>query len=330
VAYLLAAIAAFVNALTSVLQRIGVETAPESTTLRLSLMAHAIKRGIWLIGFALMLVQFGLQATALRLGELSVVQPVLTTELLFLLLILGVWFRYRLTWHEWLGALVIVAGLGGFFLAAAPTGGDAIPSNHAWLVASVVLIGAIAGFIAAARYGPRWWRAASFGAATAVTAAYSAALTKAITSYTKIGWGHVFTHFEPYMLAITGLGTVFLIQNALHAGPITASRTTMVTINPLLSILLGITLFADKLRSGPGWIAAEIAALVVLVAGVVILARSPLVAGTKDADDPGEMLGGARRRTLEAPATEGDADLPEGPAGPPTVDQPLVGGTPSD
>ena len=48
-AYLLAAIAAFVNALTSVLQRIGVETAPESTTLRLSLMAHAIKRKIWLI-----------------------------------------------------------------------------------------------------------------------------------------------------------------------------------------------------------------------------------------------------------------------------------------
>ena len=41
VAYLLATLAAFVNALTSVLQRIGVETAPEDTTLRWSLMAHA-------------------------------------------------------------------------------------------------------------------------------------------------------------------------------------------------------------------------------------------------------------------------------------------------
>ena len=39
-----------------------------------------------------------------------------------------------------------------------------------------------------------------------MTAAYTAALTKAITSYTKEGWGHVFTHFQPYMLAITGLG----------------------------------------------------------------------------------------------------------------------------
>ncbi len=297
-AYLLAATAAFVNALTSVLQRIGVESAPESTTLRWSLMAHALKRGIWLLGFALMLVVFALQATALRFGELSVVQPVLTTELLFLLLILGVWFRYRLGVREWLGSVTIVVGLGGFFLVAAPKGGNAIPSNHQWLVASALLLAAIAGCILGALRGPRWWRAAAFGAATAVTAAYTASLTKAITTYTTEGWGHVFTHFQPYMLGITGVGTVFLIQNALHAGPITASRTTMVTINPLVSILLGITLFHDRLRSGPAWVSLEILALAVLVVGVVVLARSPLVAGTGEAEGPDEMLGGARRRAL--------------------------------
>jgi hypothetical protein len=222
---------------------------------------------------------------------------VLTTELIFLLLILGVWFHYRLGVQEWLGVAVIVVGLGGFFLASDPKGGNALPSNHAWWVASIILIGAIAAFIVAATRGPRWWRAAAFGAATSITAAYTAALTKAITSYTKEGWGHVFTHFQPYMLAIAGLGTVFLIQNALHAGPITASRTTTVTINPLVSIVLGITLFGDHLRSGPGWIAAEIVALGVLVTGVVILALSPLVAGTQREGDPGEMLGGTRHRS---------------------------------
>jgi uncharacterized membrane protein len=304
VAFLLAPIAAFVNALTSVLQRIGVESAPESTTLRWSLMAHAIRRGIWLIGFGLMLVQFGLQATALRFGQLSVVQPLLTTELIFLLIILGVWFRYRLTVQEWLGAVTIVIGLGGFFIVAAPKGGNAIPTNHQWLVASVLLISLVTGCILAALRGPRWWRAAMFGAATAVTAAYTAALTKAITNYTKEGWGHVFTHFQPYMLAIAGLGTVFLIQNALHAGPITASRTTMVTINPLVSIVLGLTLFADRLRSGPAWVALELLALGVLVVGVVILARSPLVAGTGVEGGPDEMLGDARQRAAEGVIAE--------------------------
>jgi drug/metabolite transporter (DMT)-like permease len=179
-------------------------------------MSHAIKRGIWLVGFALMLVQFGLQATALRFGELSVVQPVLTTELLFLLLILAVWFRYRLGAREWLGALLVVGGLGGFFLAARPHGGQLLPSTSQWVVASAILISAIAACIAAGMRGPRWWRAAAFGAATAVTAAFGASLTKAITGYVSQGWGHVFTHFQPYMLAVTGLGTVFLLQNALH------------------------------------------------------------------------------------------------------------------
>jgi hypothetical protein len=63
--------------------------------------------------------------------------------------------------------------------------------------------------------------------------------------------------------------------------------------------VLGVSLFADRLRFGPGWIALEVLALVVLVAGVVILARSPLVAGVHSEGDPGEMLGGARRRVLE-------------------------------
>ena len=314
-AYVLAASAAFVNALTSVLQRIGVETAPDSDTMRLSLMKHAIKRGIWLIGFALMLVVFALQATALRFGELSVVQPVLTTELLFLLLILGAWFRYRLTWKEWLGSLVIVAGLGLFFVAADPRGGNAIPTNRQWVVASVILLAAIAGFIVAALRGPRWWRAASFGAATAVTAAYTASLTKAITTYTTEGWGHVLTHFQPYMLAICGLGTVFLLQNALHAGPITASRTTLVTINPLVSIVLGLTLFHDRLRTGFGWISLEVFGLAVLVAGVVVLARSPLVAGVPEAgaSEIDEMLGSARHRKEAAAPVEGTAGEPVSP-----------------
>ena len=303
-AFLLAALAAFTNAITSVLQRIGVESAPESSTLRPSLMAHALKQGIWLVGFALMLVQFGLQATALKFGQLSTVQPVLTTELLFLLLVLAVWFRYRLGAREWLGALTVVVGLGGFFLAARPHGGQVLPSNAEWLVASIVLITAIAICIVAGLRGPRWWRAAAFGAATAITAAFGAALTKAITGYISQGWSQVFTHFEPYMLAVTGLGTIFLLQNALHAGPITASRTTLVTVNPLVSIVLGVTLFGDVLRSGVLWISLEVLALAVLGTGVVVLTRSPLVAGADDDGTDGEMLGGARKRMMAAPPIE--------------------------
>lgn len=313
-AILLAALAAFVNAVTSVLQRIGVESAPASSALRPSLMAHALKQGIWLLGFALMLVQFGLQATALRFGQLSTVQPVLTTELLFLLAILALWFHYRLGLREWLGGLAVVAGLGGFFLAARPSGGQQLPSGMGWAIVTAVIVTAIGSCIVAALRGPRWWRAAAFGAATGLSAAFGAAVTKAVTTELRAGWGTVFSHYPIYVLGINGLATVFLLQNALHAGPITASRTTLVTINPLASIVLGLTLFGDVLRTGPGWIALEGLTLAILVTGVVVLTGSPLVAGATgpggagggpDGDDTtSEQLGGARRRALAIPPIE--------------------------
>ena len=304
IAVVFAALAAFTNALTSVLQRMGVETAPESSALKASLIGHAIRQRIWLIGFAFSLVQFGFVATALKHGQLSTVQPVLTTELLFLLLILAVWFRYHLRAREWIGGVTVVVGLGGFFLAARPHGGQDIPSTSQWVVATAAVAGAIAVGILAGLRGPRWWRAAALGAATAVGASYTSALTKAITSYLNHGWGAVFAHFEPYMLSIVGIGTVFLLQSALHAGPITASRTTLVTTNPMVSIVLGIALFGDILRGGALWISLEVLALAVLVTGVVILTRSPLVAGSPAGEVDDEKLGGARKRAMMVPPIE--------------------------
>ncbi len=293
----LAVVAALVNAVTSVLQRLGVESAPPSAALRLGLLAHAVRRPVWLVGFALMLVEFGLQAIALRFGQLSLVQPLLTTELLFLVAILGTWFHFSIGWREWAGAGAVVAGLGGFFATARPSGGHHLATASTWVVASVVTVACIAGFVVAGTRGPRWWRAASFGAATALTAAYSASLTKATTTYVSEGWGHVFTHAQPYLLGVAGVATVFLLQNALHAGPIAASRTTLITLNPLASIGLGVGLFGDRLASGGTATAAEAASLAVLVAGAAVLARSPLVSGTPgDLASEDELLGTARQR----------------------------------
>ena len=52
--YVLAVAAALANALTSILQRMGVEDAPGGATLKLSLLLHACASGIWLAGFGLM------------------------------------------------------------------------------------------------------------------------------------------------------------------------------------------------------------------------------------------------------------------------------------
>ena len=60
-------------------------------------MTHALRRGVWLAGFAVMVGSFLCQAVALHLGDLSQVQPILTTELLLLVLLLSTWFRFPIT-----------------------------------------------------------------------------------------------------------------------------------------------------------------------------------------------------------------------------------------
>src|ERR1700733_8682342 len=133
--FILALGASLANALTSVFQRMGVETAPAQDTLKLSLMTYAIRRGVWLLGFALMIVSFVLQAVALHFGRLSQVQPILTLQLVFLVIVLSVWFGFSVGPRAWLGSIAAVGGLAGFLYFAPPEAGTLAPSNLQWAFA---------------------------------------------------------------------------------------------------------------------------------------------------------------------------------------------------
>jgi len=280
VAIALAAGAALLAAVAVVIQRVALESATTHSSLSPKLMGHALRSRGWLVGFGLFLCVFALQASALRLGQLSVVQPVLTTELVFLAAILVIAFHRTVGWREVVGILAIVAGLAGFFASASPAAGKGQPGGAAWVAVSVVVVVGAVGLVLAGRSGPRWWRAAVLGAAAAVLFAYNAALTKTVTTLLRQGgWVHVFASWEPYLLAVVGLSGLFLLQGALHAGPITASRITTVTVNPMVSILIGVTAFDERLRSGAGFVALDVLSIAVLLAGAVVLIRSPLVAG---------------------------------------------------
>ena len=294
-AYALAVMAAFSNALSAILQRIGVQNAPSDSAMSLGLLRHAFRHGVWFVGLALIAAGFVLQALALRFGQLSSVQPIVTAELLFVVLILGVWFRYALTWRELAGAAAAAMGLAAFLVIAGPGGGTAVPGARSW-IAVFVVVGALAGGTAALGFtGPRWFRASMFGVSAALMFALSAALTKQLTTLVSHGWGHVFTSWDPYVLVACGVVGLFLSQSAFHAGPITASQATLTIVDPLVSVIVGIWLFHDHLHTG-GWrLAAELVAMVVVIAGVLLLSRSPLVAGAKE-ESAGDALARQPRR----------------------------------
>ena len=296
-AYLLAVLAAFANAMTTILQRLGVENAPTSSTLKLSLLAFAVRRKVWIAGFFVLIAAFLLQFMALHFGRLTVVQPVLTLELPFLVAILGFYFRHPLRIWDWVGALAAAGGLSAFLAISAPGGGSLSPSNGDWISAGV---GCVAGAVVAVlltRMGSSAWQAAMFGVASAVAYAFTAAVIKEMNLQINRGWITVFAHWPPYVLALTGLAGVFLAQNAFHAGPVTASQATLVIVDPLVSILLGIYLFGDRLATNGYRGPVEALALVVLFLGVLVLARSPLVASVKSEDDMNLHMLSSRSRS---------------------------------
>jgi drug/metabolite transporter (DMT)-like permease len=276
-AILLALCAGLSNAVATILQRIGVETSPASTTT--GLIAAVLRRPVWFMGLFFMTASFLLQAFALSFGALSVVQPVQVTELVFLLAILGLWFRRPLGWMEWLGAVGTAVGLGIFLGISAPTGGGLRPSVTSWGMVLGAACGGIVIALAAASRGSRSWRAAWFGVAGGITFAITAAFLKVSSSYVRVGGiSHLFFHWQPYCVAIAGLAGLVISQHALQAGPIAASQSVLLIVNPVSSILMGVLLFGDRLQTSQGRLAVDVISLCVMFIGLFLLSHSPLIA----------------------------------------------------
>jgi hypothetical protein len=71
-------------------------------------------------------------------------------------------------------------------------------------------------------------------------------------------------------------------------------------IDPLASILIGVSLFGDQLRTSGAWGPLEALSLLVLFAGALLLCRSPLVRGVKGSESEDQVLLSLRWRTQRA------------------------------
>jgi len=279
-AIVLALIAAGANALATIMQRIGVEEAVKSDGSSRALMAGVMRRPIWFMGLVLVATSFILQAFALSLGNLSTIQPIMVTEILFLVIILGLWFQKTLAWNDWLSAIGTAVGLGVFLFVSSARGGSQRPAAEDWILLLSASGGAMAIAWSAAHKGTRSWRAACYGVCAAISFALTAAFVKAAADLWVRGPEVIFTHFEPYAIAAAGLLGLIVSQHALESGPVAASQSALLIVNPVASIVMGVFLFGDRLRIGHGRFAVEVASLVVMFVSLYVLSHSSLIVST--------------------------------------------------
>ena len=87
------------------------------------LVAYLFRQPLWLLGWIAAVGGFAFQAVALHYGQLSVVQPILVTELVFVLVLRRVWIRQDVARAAWAAVLVVCGALAVFLAVAEPTGG---------------------------------------------------------------------------------------------------------------------------------------------------------------------------------------------------------------
>jgi hypothetical protein len=239
------------------------------------LARYLLGHPLWLFGWAAAIAAFALQALALHHGQLSIVQPLLVTELVFVLALRQGWIRQHVAHAAWTSAFVTCAALAVFLSVGAPQGGDPAPEAGEWLSALVVFCGIVAACSAIAGRGSPVRRAAIYAAAASMTWALMAAFLKTATdTLTTSGIGAVLTQWPIYALIGAGIVGTLLQQAALHVGPLSASQPLLVVVNPVASIILGVWVFDERFTQSPAEIAIGVVAFAVMAAGVVMLSRT--------------------------------------------------------
>lgn len=250
----MALLSALANAAATVLQRrasVGLRPLTGSgSRARVARLLQPLRRPVWWGGAAATIASAVFQVLALDGGRLSVVQPLLATELLFALLLGALVFRHRPGFALWRAFAMLAAGLALFLAAAAPSGGSERASTERWLIVGCVLACAVAGLVALALRLHGTLRAAVLGTATAVCFAATAALIKEVTRRFPEGVEAVLTTWHTYAAALAGILSVLLLQWTLRAGSLTGSQPALTLGDALISVALGALLFGESIALG--------------------------------------------------------------------------------
>ena len=267
--------AAFSNALYVATQHVASTSGRVGKASGLRLVMYLIRSPLWLLGWAAAIGAFAFQAAALKNGQLSIVQALLVTELVFGLLLRKVWIGQTIRPAAWSSAVLTCVGLAVFVVADQPQGGTPTPAAHAWAGALAAFGGAAAVMTLAARWGSPRRRAALYAVAAAIVWALVATFIKTATeTLTESGIVAMFSDWPVYALAAGGAAGIVLTQAALHVGPLSVSQPLLVTVDPCVSIILSIWLFQERYTAGPTAIVPSVIGFAVMCAGVVALTRT--------------------------------------------------------
>jgi drug/metabolite transporter (DMT)-like permease len=282
----LALASALAFAVATVIQQRAAATSSDEDARSGRIVGQLIRNPRWLLGVATNTAGYGLQAAALAVGSVIVVQPILVTSLLFALPLSAVLARERLPSVAKGCAALLSVSLAAFVVLSHPNAGLDFASAHAWLVVIAVGVPSIAGCLVLANRRSGTVRASLLAVAVGVLGGVLAVLTKAVVTAAGDGLGALLSAGETYGLIVIGLGGFYLQQLAFQAGALRASLPIMIVLEPITAAFLGFALLHEHLQADGPRIVVLTASIMAMTLATVPLARAQATVAEVAGTDP--------------------------------------------
>ncbi|MFC1261380.1 DMT family transporter [Streptomyces sp. CC302I] len=259
-----------------VLQQNAAQRAPLGDFLSPRLLLDLVRVPRWLAGMGLMVAGMALGAIALGGGELTLVEPLLATNLLFALALSRAQTGRPLGRQGWGGLVLLAGGVTAFIVAGEPRGGSAVtdPVRH-WLLIGVMLGLAVLLTACAGRARLTWGPTLLALAAGLIYGVQDALTRISGRRFSAGGPAELLTGWQPYAVVVLGVTGLILVQSAFETAPLRRSLPALTAAQPLAGIACGVGFLGDRLRTGPAALAWQAGGLVAVVAGIVLLGLHP-------------------------------------------------------
>jgi hypothetical protein len=278
IAVVTALAAALVLGISSVADQRSTKRVQTRRALSPRILLDLARQPLWLTAIATNAAGFVLQVVALDFGSLALVQPLLVWDLIFAVLIS--WFLRRRranippsrVWFIFGGVGATTVGVAGFLAIGRPSAGTARVGFGILPPLAVGVVVVVGGcLVLAARNQDLRPLALALGCG--VSYGVAAFTIKLVTAEFGGGPAHVFTNWPIYVFAVVGPVGYILNQDAFQQGTLLAPVQAIITASdPVISILLGIGWLDVRLRGGPAAIAGEVVSLLLMIAGIVMVA----------------------------------------------------------
>jgi drug/metabolite transporter (DMT)-like permease len=284
VVFLVGVAAALALGIGYVLQQRVAASAPLSDLLSFRLLVDLMHKPMWWAGIGCMILGQLLAALALQLATVALVEPLLSTNLLFALAFAAALGKTRIRWQEFTGAVLLSAALGVFIAVGNPHSSPSPAVNPAVITIAVcAVVGVVAVLVAIGKRSGLVGESVLLATGAGLLYALQDVGTRAaLLVADHHGIPAIFINPWIYIVIGAAITGILLSLSAFKAARLDYSLPPIAAAEPIGGVALSVSLLGDIVSVTVVGLLIESICLVAMIIGVGLIGRAPSLAGAAE------------------------------------------------